>query len=130
MRKKCSYPHICALAICLQWLIQMEDKHEKKMFISSHLCTCNLCLIVNTNGRQTWEKNDSHCHIVDQQLVVCFNDINGRITWQEIAHHVVHLQFCLYIVEMLELAKNKSYMIGTIFFKWRFAINHCETTWG
>jgi hypothetical protein len=86
----------------------MEDKHEKKMFISSHLCTWNLPSMVNTNGRQTWEKNDSHCRIVDQQLVVCFNDTNGRVTWQEIDNHIVHLQFCLYIVEMLEHDENKS----------------------
>jgi len=73
--KKCSYLHICALAIFLPWLIQMENKQEKKMFISSHLCTCKLTSMINTNGRETWRKNDSHYHNVDQQLVVCFNDI-------------------------------------------------------
>jgi len=121
--------HLCTCNLSSMTNTNGRQTWEKNVHILT-LCTCNLCLMVNTNGRQTWEKNDSHCHIVDQQLVVCFNDINGRITWQEIAHHIVHLQFCLYIVEMLELAKNKSYMIGTIFFKWRFAINHCETTWG
>jgi hypothetical protein len=50
-KEKCSYPHICALANGLRWLIQMEDKHGKKNFMSSHLCTCNLSSMINTNGR-------------------------------------------------------------------------------
>jgi hypothetical protein len=44
-KTKCSYPHICALAIYLGWLIQMENKHEKKMIPIVTLWTNNLWFV-------------------------------------------------------------------------------------